>query len=36
MKLNRFGEAISWCDKGLTVSFTITISLCVHDLFFNL
>ena len=22
MKLNRFEEAITWCDKGLAVSFT--------------
>ena len=22
MKLNRFEEAVTWCDKGLAVSFT--------------
>ena len=27
MALKRFGEAITWCDKGLAVSFT-------HKLFF--
>ncbi len=34
MKLNRFGEAITWCDKGLAVSFSRNFSLSwVHDLF---
>ena len=34
MKLNRFGEAITWCDKGLAVSFTYKLFfLGVYDLF---
>ena len=29
-ELNQFEEAITWCDKGLAVSFTIDFCFCVN------